>query len=63
MFNTKSWLVNTLTDLVAQPDTGSCLKTICKSCADPENFVMGGPTLTVFCVILVDEGREIQIPL
>ena len=28
-------------------------------CADPENFVRGGPTLMCFlCVFLVDEGRE-----
>ena len=25
------------------------------ACADPENFIRGGPTLTIF---LVDEGRE-----
>ena len=29
------------------------------TCADPDSFVRGGPTLTTFCcVFLVDEGRE-----
>ena len=32
-----------------------------RSCADPESFVRGGPTLTTFFFLLfflVDEGRE-----
>ena len=29
------------------------------TCADPESFVRGGPTLTAF-FFLVDEGREDQ---
>ena len=31
-----------------------------RSCADPESFVRGGPTVTTFfhVVFLVDEGRE-----
>ena len=28
---------------------------VCQSCADPESFVRGGPTLTTF---LIDEGRD-----
>ena len=28
------------------------------SCADPESFVRGGPTLTAFFFFLVDEGRD-----
>ena len=28
------------------------------SCADPESFIRGGPTLTFFVCYLVDEGRE-----
>ena len=27
------------------------------TCADPESIVRGGPTLNVFCLFLVDEGR------
>ena len=30
---------------------------LCSTCADPESFVTGGPTLILFC-FLIDEGRE-----
>ena len=30
------------------------------ACADPESFVRGGPTLTLFFLFFYDEGREDQ---
>ena len=37
------------------------IRTNVPSCADPETFVRGGPTLTTFLFFIVDERREDQI--
>ena len=36
---------------------------IYKSCADPDNFVRGGPTLTFFFFFELMRGGRMQIPL